>query len=364
MIWALPDKRWFGTWQIPLLDYPGPDRFVFPTNEKGAPVLKLDALAPANGIAFQAHDALGDVEATLALARLVRDTMPEVWRIARRSACRTALKKDVDGADEAGETLWMFRHFGVADLVPCLKLGDDAGGPWLLDLRSLGEPLPEAAGPSGLAGLAFCPGAIVHSLKWDKHPFVLTSAEAALVVGPEAVAAADAIRREAARGRHDDRLREMGRRFVERDPAPHRTYATHELSLREYLAPFREDRIRMERFVKADTWEDRARIDFQSPRLRAYAARLLAMHGDLEALESSLGAGRVARIRRDASEAFARPHAPADSPWMTLAAALEEDQADEAYRRWADRAYDPSDARFGVAPPSEPEEAQARLFGI
>lgn len=30
MIWALPDQRWFGTWQVPFIDYPGPDRFVFP----------------------------------------------------------------------------------------------------------------------------------------------------------------------------------------------------------------------------------------------------------------------------------------------------------------------------------------------
>jgi lipoprotein signal peptidase len=28
MIYALPDKRWFGTWT--LFGYPGPERFVFP----------------------------------------------------------------------------------------------------------------------------------------------------------------------------------------------------------------------------------------------------------------------------------------------------------------------------------------------
>jgi signal peptidase II len=30
MIYALPSQRWFGTWQVPLIDYPGPERFVFP----------------------------------------------------------------------------------------------------------------------------------------------------------------------------------------------------------------------------------------------------------------------------------------------------------------------------------------------
>ena len=30
MIYALPDWQWFGTWQVPLIDYPGPERYVFP----------------------------------------------------------------------------------------------------------------------------------------------------------------------------------------------------------------------------------------------------------------------------------------------------------------------------------------------
>ena len=30
MIYALPERRWIGSWQIPLIDYPGPERFIFP----------------------------------------------------------------------------------------------------------------------------------------------------------------------------------------------------------------------------------------------------------------------------------------------------------------------------------------------
>jgi len=52
-----------------------------PLNPKGKPVFKLDRLAPANGFAHDnAHDALADVEATIHLAKCVRDRAPECWQ--------------------------------------------------------------------------------------------------------------------------------------------------------------------------------------------------------------------------------------------------------------------------------------------
>ena len=47
-----------------------PDLFVWPKNDKGNLALRLDQLAPANGFAaHNAHDALGDAEATIYLAQ-------------------------------------------------------------------------------------------------------------------------------------------------------------------------------------------------------------------------------------------------------------------------------------------------------
>jgi exodeoxyribonuclease I len=47
---------------------------------KGKPTLRLDTLAPENGFAHEnAHDALADVEATIYMARLIRDRAPAVW---------------------------------------------------------------------------------------------------------------------------------------------------------------------------------------------------------------------------------------------------------------------------------------------
>jgi Exonuclease I len=57
-----------------------PEGIQWPTDEQGAPTLRLEALTKANGIAHaNAHDALGDVEATLAFARLMRVQSPKLF---------------------------------------------------------------------------------------------------------------------------------------------------------------------------------------------------------------------------------------------------------------------------------------------
>lgn len=58
-----------------------PGSFAIPRNEDGKPAFKLDRLAPANGFKdHEAHDALGDVLATIHLAKLIKDRSPDVWR--------------------------------------------------------------------------------------------------------------------------------------------------------------------------------------------------------------------------------------------------------------------------------------------
>ena len=57
-----------------------PDGIEWPTKADGSASFKLADLAAANGLAHEAaHDALSDVRATLALARLVRDHQPRLF---------------------------------------------------------------------------------------------------------------------------------------------------------------------------------------------------------------------------------------------------------------------------------------------
>jgi exodeoxyribonuclease-1 len=60
-----------------------PDGINWPTKPDGKPSFKLEDLTRANGIAHEAaHDALSDVRATLALARLLRDKQPRLFDFA------------------------------------------------------------------------------------------------------------------------------------------------------------------------------------------------------------------------------------------------------------------------------------------
>lgn len=57
-----------------------PDVLEVPINAKGRPFFKLEALAMANNLMHEeAHEAMSDTLATLALARLARDRAPAVW---------------------------------------------------------------------------------------------------------------------------------------------------------------------------------------------------------------------------------------------------------------------------------------------
>lgn len=58
-----------------------PEGIEWPRREDGAPSFRLEELARANGLKQErAHDALSDVEATIALARLIRERQPKLYQ--------------------------------------------------------------------------------------------------------------------------------------------------------------------------------------------------------------------------------------------------------------------------------------------
>jgi exodeoxyribonuclease-1 len=58
-----------------------PDGINWPSDEEDRPTFKLEALTKANGIAHEAaHDALSDVYATIALAKLIKTTQPKLYQ--------------------------------------------------------------------------------------------------------------------------------------------------------------------------------------------------------------------------------------------------------------------------------------------
>lgn len=60
-----------------------PEGLQWPQHEDGKPSFRLEHLSAANGLAHEAaHDALSDVRATIALARLLKQAQPKLWEFA------------------------------------------------------------------------------------------------------------------------------------------------------------------------------------------------------------------------------------------------------------------------------------------
>jgi exodeoxyribonuclease-1 len=69
-----------------------PTALVFPTDANGQKIFKLDEIAPANGFDHdQAHDATGDVEATIFLCRLINKNAPDIWSSFMRFSTKAAV---------------------------------------------------------------------------------------------------------------------------------------------------------------------------------------------------------------------------------------------------------------------------------
>lgn len=79
--WRNGNSRWDLIDLLRLCRALRPDGIHWPMDETGRPSFKLEKLTAANGIDHAgAHDAMSDVRATLALARLVRDRQPKLFR--------------------------------------------------------------------------------------------------------------------------------------------------------------------------------------------------------------------------------------------------------------------------------------------
>ena len=74
-----------------------PDALTFPTEVDGNKIFKLDHIAPANGFKHdEAHDAMGDVEATLYLCRILVEKAPEIWSSFMRFSKKASVMDYID----------------------------------------------------------------------------------------------------------------------------------------------------------------------------------------------------------------------------------------------------------------------------
>ncbi|HTD03217.1 exodeoxyribonuclease I, partial [Undibacterium sp.] len=89
-----------------------PEGINWPTHEDGRPSFKLEHLSAANGLAHEAaHDALSDVRATIALARLIRQRQPKLFDF-----CLALHKKERVSAEIGAPARKPFLH--VSGMIP------------------------------------------------------------------------------------------------------------------------------------------------------------------------------------------------------------------------------------------------------
>ncbi|MBS3963623.1 MAG: exodeoxyribonuclease I [Methylomonas sp.] len=78
--WQNGNSRWDLIDVVRATEALRPDGITWPQRDDGAPSFRLEALTAANGISHDtAHDALSDVHATIALARLVKTRQPRLF---------------------------------------------------------------------------------------------------------------------------------------------------------------------------------------------------------------------------------------------------------------------------------------------
>jgi exodeoxyribonuclease-1 len=78
--WQNGNSRWDIIDTVRLTHALRPEGIEWPCNEDGSTSFRLELLTAANGIGHEAaHDALSDVEATIALARLIREKQPRLF---------------------------------------------------------------------------------------------------------------------------------------------------------------------------------------------------------------------------------------------------------------------------------------------
>ena len=73
-----------------------PDKIKSLLNKKGSAIMKLESIAHTNGIKnFTAHDAMGDTYASLKLARLIKNKIPELWDRSISQGNKTELEASI-----------------------------------------------------------------------------------------------------------------------------------------------------------------------------------------------------------------------------------------------------------------------------
>lgn len=146
----------------------------WPVDDAGNAVFRLDALAPANGYRdHDAHDALGDVEATMHLLQLVRDRAPDLFEEILDNRDKT----HVDRRLASGEPLEFVTRLSSAPPqgivgCGCGRDAESANAAAIFDVRIVDPVACFGLDQAGLIELLERSPRVVHRLKINETPML------------------------------------------------------------------------------------------------------------------------------------------------------------------------------------------------
>ncbi|MEX1198326.1 MAG: exodeoxyribonuclease I [Pseudohongiellaceae bacterium] len=138
--WKNGNSRWDIIDMLRLCHALRPEGIEWPLREDGAPSFRLEALTAANGIGHEeAHDALSDVKATIAMAALVRRVQPKLYEYVFNLRRKRAVQAQIDTVGRKPflhvSGMYGAENGAIAPVMPLAPHPVDANGIIVCDLR-------------------------------------------------------------------------------------------------------------------------------------------------------------------------------------------------------------------------------------
>lgn len=295
--------------------FDSPDVLVVPQNARGRPSFKLDQLAPANGFPhLDAHDAMADVEATIHIARILRETAREHWSNLMRFANKNAANDFVASERVVVLTEAHFGRAGRYALAPlgthpeitsehyCFDLGHDPSTFAHLNADQLAAAIQRSPKP-------------IRRIRTNRSPVLMSGDDVETVNGVDI---------ETLEQRADilDQINGLKPALLEAAIAHHNREYDNQEAEQQIYAGFSQnpDQQRMEAFHAAP-WNERLTIcrSFDDQRLKRLGLRLICEHA-IEYAPANLSA----KYNRFVQRRLQGRNGGEEAPWRTLAKAQEE----------------------------------------
>ena len=143
--WQHGNSRWDIIDMVRLTRALRPEGIIWPVTDDGKPSNRLELLTTANGISHEAaHDAMSDVYATIAIARLIRDRQPRLYDYVYKLRKKNAIAKQLnlrthDAVLHVSAKYSMARH-SIAVVMPICQHPVNKNGVMVYDLAIDPQP--------------------------------------------------------------------------------------------------------------------------------------------------------------------------------------------------------------------------------